>query len=80
MTDEVNILFKINEIYLRPVSSWCIAIKYMMWCDEGMTWVLCDYGNSHTELRRVPKVNETVSHWWCFTVQSTLSSRVAEKL
>ena len=80
MTDEVNILFKIDEIYSRPVSSWCIAINYMMWCDEGITWVLCDYGNSHTGLRRVPRVNETVSHWWCFTIQSTLSSRVAEKL
>jgi len=33
MTDEVHILFKIDEIYSRPVSSWCIASTIVvMWC------------------------------------------------
>jgi len=38
MIDEVHILFKIDEIYSRPVSSWCIAINYSGdVIDEGMT-------------------------------------------
>jgi len=54
MIDEVHILFKIDEIYSRPVSSWRIAINYsgdVMWRGDDvfcvtMEIVIQDYEES----------------------------------